>query len=212
MTKKHIRPILIILFSGLSLTFFYLFFFTNSSVNPKTSQVPNTNNSPADSQITEIKSDQKGPENTPSTSEKSPTTKPTASPTTKATITPPQPSTPSPETSETKVYTKTEATKEDIEVTLKIRDGSPFEKTITIPKDSKLIDLLDNAAAHNLITYDTKTYPTGKLVESINGLKNDKLLGKYWTYYINDKFATVGISQQTLSAGDIIDWHYGYGD
>jgi len=48
----------------------------------------------------------------------------------------------------------------------------------------------------------------GKFVESINGLKNNPQTGEYWIYYINSKPAQMGISNQVVAPGDVIEWKY----
>ena len=48
----------------------------------------------------------------------------------------------------------------------------------------------------------------GFFVESIGGIKNDKLKGKYWIYYINGEKAKIGISNYIIQPNDIIFWKY----
>jgi hypothetical protein len=48
----------------------------------------------------------------------------------------------------------------------------------------------------------------GFFVEEINGIKNNPGNNTYWLYYINDKPASVGISNYKLMPGDIITWKY----
>jgi len=55
--------------------------------------------------------------------------------------------------------------------------------------------------------FKAKEYPgMGYLVEEINGIKGAG--GKYWTLYVNGKYATVGVSQYKPNDGDVIDWRY----
>ncbi|HAE36971.1 MAG: hypothetical protein UR85_C0009G0021 [Candidatus Nomurabacteria bacterium GW2011_GWF2_35_66] len=44
----------------------------------------------------------------------------------------------------------------------------------------------------------------GSFITEINGVKGTP--GKYWMYYVNDKLASVGVSQYILKDGDIINW------
>src|SRR3989338_9106921 len=46
----------------------------------------------------------------------------------------------------------------------------------------------------------------GKLIEEINGSKNDG--NKYWIYYVNGKKAQVGVSNYKIKAGDVVSWKY----
>jgi hypothetical protein len=45
----------------------------------------------------------------------------------------------------------------------------------------------------------------GGFVTEINGKKGTP--GKYWIYYINGKLASVGVSNQILKEGDVINWN-----
>ena len=44
----------------------------------------------------------------------------------------------------------------------------------------------------------------GSFVTEINGEKG--IPGKYWIYYVNDKKASIGVSNYILKEGDIISW------
>ncbi len=48
----------------------------------------------------------------------------------------------------------------------------------------------------------------GFFIESIGGIKNDTLKGKYWIYYINGSKAQIGISNYIVQPNDIITWKY----
>ena len=76
---------------------------------------------------------------------------------------------------------------------------------------STVYDLMMRASADSRVPFlfTTKEYPgIGHFVESINGLKNDTQAGTYWIYYLNDKNAQLGISQQIVNPKDIITWKY----
>ncbi len=62
-------------------------------------------------------------------------------------------------------------------------------------------DLLDKYTA---VGY--KEYDFGALIESINGLAGDKQ--NFWAFYVNGEFASKGISQTILNAGDSIELIY----
>ncbi|HAQ02307.1 hypothetical protein A2467_01825 [Candidatus Nomurabacteria bacterium RIFOXYC2_FULL_36_8] len=44
----------------------------------------------------------------------------------------------------------------------------------------------------------------GSFITEINGVKGAP--GEYWMYYVNDKLASIGVSQYILKEGDIISW------
>jgi len=59
----------------------------------------------------------------------------------------------------------------------------------------------------NNFSFVAKEYSSlGVFVEEINGIKGEN--GKYWIYYVNDKEASVGVSNYKINNGDIISWKY----
>jgi hypothetical protein len=77
---------------------------------------------------------------------------------------------------------------------------------VEIENDQTLYSVLKNLEEKdNNFSFNGKSYPSlGFFVDEINGVKNK--LGSYWIYYINDKQASVGISEYKLKNGDIISW------
>ncbi|MFC1598252.1 DUF4430 domain-containing protein [Patescibacteria group bacterium] len=68
--------------------------------------------------------------------------------------------------------------------------------------------LMKNAQQHGF-TYATKGFgKMGLYVTAVNGREEDDAAGMYWIYYVNGQRATMGITAQTLSKGDIIKWNY----
>ena len=53
---------------------------------------------------------------------------------------------------------------------------------------------------------DYKKYDFGIFITGINGIKADK--NHFWAFYVNDKFATKGVSQTILKKGDKIKFVY----
>lgn len=53
-------------------------------------------------------------------------------------------------------------------------------------------------------TVQTKQYSFGAFVTSINGTPGNG--PKYWTFYINNKEASVGAGEYTTKNGDILTW------
>jgi hypothetical protein len=78
----------------------------------------------------------------------------------------------------------------------------------SIPENKNIYDLMnvlmDNSKESNF-TFHAKEYRgMGYFVDMINGIYGSP--GAYWIYYINNKKATVGISQYIVKDGDIIRW------
>ena len=67
------------------------------------------------------------------------------------------------------------------------------------------MNTLANNAKDNNFTFHAQEYKgMGYFVDMINGVYGSP--GAYWVYYINDKKASVGISQYIVKEGDIIRW------
>lgn len=64
---------------------------------------------------------------------------------------------------------------------------------------------LDLLARTEKIT--VKEYSVGKLVESINGVKNGTD-NNYWILYVNGKQSQVGASDYKINKGDILEWRF----
>ena len=80
---------------------------------------------------------------------------------------------------------------------------------ITLAENSTVADLMNKAKSENLITFETKEYPSlGLFVLSINGVKSNDTPGYNWTYYINGERAPVGISNYIVKENDVISWTY----
>lgn len=54
---------------------------------------------------------------------------------------------------------------------------------------------------------EVKEYTYGKLIESIEGIRNGQDQ-KYWMYYINGKEASVGAAEYALQSHDKIEWKF----
>ncbi len=98
--------------------------------------------------------------------------------------------------------------KEQISVTFSIPSQN-ITQTISVDKDITVLNLMSRLQQYGKLNFKTKKYSYGELVEEINGTASNKLLNKYWTYYLNDKFANLGISQQKLNDQDKVEWRYG---
>lgn len=73
---------------------------------------------------------------------------------------------------------------------------------------ANLFDILKAVAVAEGIEIKFKEYQgMGFLVDSIGGDKNGTG-GKYWQFWINGKYATVGASSYKVQPGDVIEWKF----
>lgn len=79
-----------------------------------------------------------------------------------------------------------------------------------IKSAATVFDLMNQLQIDGKLTFSGKEFGAGLgfFVESINNLKNNDQKNYYWTYYINDIEAPVGISTYKLKSNDIISWKY----
>lgn len=77
----------------------------------------------------------------------------------------------------------------------------------SVPERSSVYDfmtILRNKKENNF-SFKSKEYPSlGIFIDEINGVSGGN--GGYWIYYINNKEATVGVSNYILKNGDRILW------
>lgn len=81
---------------------------------------------------------------------------------------------------------------------------------IRLANDESVFDLLKRIVEDNEIEFSFQDYGggLGAMIELIGGRKNDFSADKYWQYWINNEYAKVGASAQTLKDGDIVEWKY----
>ncbi|MDD6189181.1 MAG: bacterial Ig-like domain-containing protein [Clostridiales bacterium] len=78
--------------------------------------------------------------------------------------------------------------------------------SITVPENSKVIDVMVKALGLAGIPYEN---PTGNYVSSIRGLSEfDNGTNSGWMYTLNDIHPTLGVNEQTVKNGDVIVFHY----
>ncbi len=81
-------------------------------------------------------------------------------------------------------------------------------KTAVKPSSSAY-EAMSSLREFGQISFSTKNFSgLGYFVEEINGLKNSPSTGFYWTLYINNQEAKVGVSNYFIKANDIITWKY----
>jgi len=71
-----------------------------------------------------------------------------------------------------------------------------------------VFDLLQKGAEEQALILETKSYSLGVFIETIGDKKNGSD-NKYWTYYVNDRFAQVAADKFELKAGDKVEWKFG---
>lgn len=93
-------------------------------------------------------------------------------------------------------------------VQLVIDDGNDItNQNISPVPGQTALQTLERAAKLKSFAYETKSYSTGVLIESINGQKNGTN-NKYWILYVNGESAQVGADQQLVQAGDKIEFRF----
>ena len=69
--------------------------------------------------------------------------------------------------------------------------------------------LLRQTLEKNGLGFEYQDYGAmGVLVKKIGNQENSTQAGKYWQYWVNGKFSTVGSSGYKVKPGDVIEWRY----
>ncbi len=114
-----------------------------------------------------------------------------------------QKQTPPPTTS---ITVATPTTTETIPIKFKIEDK---EYEINIKPNISAYEAMNTLRESGRISFSTKNFSgLGQFVEEINGIKNSPNTGFYWTFYINNQEAKVGISNYIIKPNDLITWKY----
>jgi len=94
-------------------------------------------------------------------------------------------------------------------VSLIIDFGSEKTKELEMEfgEGMSVFDLLQEGTGPAEIFLQTKMYNIGIFIEMIGDKKNGRD-GKYWTYYVNGKFAPVAADKFKLKAGDKVEWKF----
>ncbi|MBI3589174.1 MAG: DUF4430 domain-containing protein [Candidatus Liptonbacteria bacterium] len=87
--------------------------------------------------------------------------------------------------------------------------------SFTFPAEKKSFEISTDgqASLFDLISktdlkLETKNFPPlGRMIVSVNGFKNGEG-GKYWQYWVNGKYAEVGVSSYKPQPGDLIEWKF----
>lgn len=106
----------------------------------------------------------------------------------------------------TPTNTISEQKPETIPITIAIEDTT-FQ--IQVKPNATVYEAMLALQQENKITFSVKNFSSlGYFVEEINGKKNSPRTGFYWTYYINNQEAKLGISNYIIRSNDIIVWKY----
>ncbi len=100
--------------------------------------------------------------------------------------------------------------KKIVQVTLAIdTESRKREFPMEMEENSTVFELLQKASNKHGFTFSYSSNAAyGIFVEELDGVRNNPYTSKYWLYYINGKYASVGASSQRLSEGDVILWRY----
>ena len=80
---------------------------------------------------------------------------------------------------------------------------------VKIGEERTVFYLLKKVAEENNLEFSFKEYPDlGVLVESIGSVKNDFGINKWWQYWVNEQYATVGADKHELKNNDLVEWKY----
>lgn len=92
-----------------------------------------------------------------------------------------------------------------IAVTLRLDES---EKKIELPAGSTVFTLMETLQKNGQLSFRAKDFggALGVFIEELNGVPNTR--ERNWIYYINNQPATVGVSNYTLRADDLISWKY----
>lgn len=79
------------------------------------------------------------------------------------------------------------------------------------PQEIKEVEVIEGESVFDVISKNAqiefKEYSFGKLIESINGVKNETD-NKYWIFYINSEESKVGATEYLLKPNDKIEWRF----
>ena len=84
--------------------------------------------------------------------------------------------------------------------------AEPESVTVTVDDATTAYEALEKLAVEKNWQLVTKDYDFGKLVESVNGYKNDNK--KAWIYYVNGAAADKAADKFELRSGDKVEWKY----
>jgi hypothetical protein len=122
------------------------------------------------------------------------------------TATPPSPITDTKTPTSTPTTTTSPIPNQSTPFTLTI-DGKTI--TATTAQNSTVYDAMNELQKQKILSFTTKKFTgLGYFIESINGISNSPCTGYYWTLYINNEEAKVGVSNYIIKPNDSITWKF----
>jgi hypothetical protein len=83
------------------------------------------------------------------------------------------------------------------------------EYRIEVKPNSSAYEAMNSLKGSGQISFSSKNFSgLGYFIEEINGIKNSPPTGFYWTLYINNEEAKVGVSGYILKPNDLTTWKY----
>ena len=87
-------------------------------------------------------------------------------------------------------------------------DGRTATREIEVDGVKNLFQLMQEKFVEEKMDFEFKSYSgLGELVTKIGDTENGDE-GKYWQFWVNDGYATVGVSAYVVKAGDKIKWKF----
>lgn len=94
----------------------------------------------------------------------------------------------------------------EISVSVKIETGDKIlEYPVQTEVNSSLLAVLQKIKDLPIVTKDYGTL--GVLITKIGDQENGAG-GKFWQYWLNKKYGTLGVSKQLVKSGDLIEWRF----
>lgn len=79
----------------------------------------------------------------------------------------------------------------------------------TVEEGSTALELMNVISQRHDLTFSGKDYgELGLFLEAINGVTNNPDTQQYWTLYVNNAMAQVGVSSYVVQNGDTVEWRY----
>lgn len=89
---------------------------------------------------------------------------------------------------------------------IEINEGEGGAWRVEPEKEKSLLQNMETLVSEKKIKMKTKEFPgLGIMIEELEGRKNGEE-GKYWQYWINEKYAKVGAGAYIPQGGDIVEW------
>lgn len=93
-------------------------------------------------------------------------------------------------------------------ITVTVRVDQPQTQQARVESGTAVFTLMETMRATDRLSFHARDFggSLGKFIDEINGVKNTS--DHFWIYYINNKKASVGVSNYVLQPDDVITWKY----